>query len=104
MENSIQRELIIEKLKLVYDPEIPVNIWELGLIYELEFTSPSELIVHMTLTAPGCPVADDIIQDVRDMVMSVEGIDYVAVNLVFDPPWGPDKMSEEARLELGFDI
>lgn len=104
MENSIQRELIIEKLKLVYDPEIPVNIWELGLIYDLEFTSPSELIVHMTLTAPGCPVADDIIQDVRDMVMSVEGIDYVAVNLVFDPPWGPDKMSEEARLELGFDI
>lgn len=104
MENSIQKELIIEKLKLVYDPEIPVNIWELGLIYEIEFINSSEVVIHMTLTAPGCPVADDIIQDVKDMTMSIEGIEYVGVNLVFDPPWSPDKMSEEARLELGFDI
>ena len=103
-ENTVMKELVIEKLSMIYDPEIPVNIWELGLVYGIEFPCPSEVIIHMTLTAPGCPVADNIVQDVHDIVMSLDGIDEVTVNLVFDPPWGPERMSEVARLELGFDI
>ena len=98
------KQLIIEKLETVYDPEIPVNIYELGLIYEIEFAKPNEVLIHMTLTAPGCPVADDIIQEVHDVVMEVEGIDAATVNLVFEPMWTPDMMSEVARLELGYDI
>lgn len=104
MAASLTRDLIIEKLCTVYDPEIPVSVWELGLIYDIEFPKPSEVIVHMTLTAPGCPIADEIVQEVHDVVMEVEGIEAATVNLVFDPPWGPEKMSEIARLELGFDI
>ena len=73
MTASITRDLIIEKLSTVYDPEIPVNIWELGLIYDIEFPKPSEVIIHMTLTAPGCPIADEIVQQVHDVVMEVEG-------------------------------
>lgn len=103
-ENTVMKELVIEKLSMIYDPEIPVNIWELGLVYGIEFPRPSEVIIHMTLTAPGCPVADNIVQDVHDILMSLDGIDEVTVNLVFDPPWGPERMSEVARLELGFDI
>lgn len=103
-ENTVMKELVIEKLSMIYDPEIPVNIWELGLVYGIEFPRPSEVIIHMTLTAPGCPVADNIVQDVHDIVMSLDGIDEVTVNLVFDPPWGPERMSEVARLELGLDI
>lgn len=103
-ENTVMKELVIEKLSMIYDPEIPVNIWELGLVYGIEFPRPSEVIIHMTLTAPGCPVADNIVQDVHDIVISLDGIDEVTVNLVFDPPWGPERMSEVARLELGFDI
>ena len=98
------KQLIVEKLETVYDPEIPVNIYELGLVYEIVFTIPNEVIIHMTLTAPGCPVADDIIQEVHDVVMEVEGIDSATVNLVFEPMWTPDMMSEVARLELGYDI
>ena len=98
------KQLIVEKLETVYDPEIPVNIYELGLVYEIVFTKPNEVIIHMTLTAPGCPVADDIIQEVHDVVMEVEGIDSATVNLVFEPMWTPDMMSEVARLELGYDI
>lgn len=104
MSDSIVKNLIIEKLSTVYDPEIPVNIWELGLVYDIEFTSPSEVIIHMTLTAPGCPIADELVQQVHDVVMEVEGIKSVTVNLVFEPVWTPDKMSEAARLELGFEI
>ena len=102
--SSITRDLIIEKLCTVYDPEIPVNIWELGLIYDIEFPKPSEVIIHMTLTAPGCPIADEIVQQVHDVVMEVEGITSATVNLVFEPAWTPDRMSELAKLELGFDI
>ena len=76
MTASITRDLIIEKLSTVYDPEIPVNIWELGLIYDIEFPKPSEVIIHMTLTAPGCPIADEIVQQVHDVVMEVEGKCY----------------------------
>lgn len=104
MATDLLRELIIEKLSTIYDPEIPVNIWELGLIYEIEFTTPKEVVIHMTLTAPGCPIADEIVQQVRDAVMEVEGIEAATVNLVFEPAWTPEKMSEVARLELGFDI
>ena len=104
MTASITRDLIIEKLSTVYDPEIPVNIWELGLIYDIEFPKPSEVIIHMTLTAPGCPIADEIVQQVHDVVMEVEGIESATVNLVFEPAWTPDRMSEVAKLELGYDI
>ena len=101
---SLTRDLIIEKLSTVYDPEIPVNIWELGLIYDIEFTKPSEVIIHMTLTAPGCPIADEIVQQVLDVVMVVLCIEAVTVNLVFEPAWTPERMSEVAKLELGYNI
>lgn len=104
MAASLLRDLIVEKLSTVYDPEIPVNVWDLGLIYDIEFTKPDEVIVSMTLTAPGCPIADEIVQQVHDVVMEVEGINGATVNLVFEPAWTPDRMSETARLELGFDI
>lgn len=102
-ENSL-KDLVIEKLSTVYDPEIPVNIWELGLVYDIEFPRPTEVIVHMTLTAPGCPIADEIVQQVHDAVMEAEGIESVTVNLVFEPAWTPDRMSEVAKLELGYDL
>lgn len=104
MSASLTRDLIIEKLCTVYDPEIPVNIWELGLVYDIEFPKPSEVIIHMTLTAPGCPIADEIVQQVHDVVMEVEGVGSVTVNLVFEPAWTPDRMSDIAKLELGYDI
>ena len=104
MSTNITKEMIIEKLETVFDPEIPVNIWDLGLIYEIEFPKPVEVIIHMTLTAPGCPIADEIVQEVHDVVMTVEGVESATVNLVFEPTWTPDKMSEIARLELGYDI
>lgn len=104
MSESIIKDLVIEKLCTVYDPEIPVNIWDLGLVYDIEFPKPSEVIVHMTLTAPGCPIADDIVQQVHDAVVEVDGIQSATVNLVFEPAWTPDRMSEVAKLELGFDI
>lgn len=98
------RDLVIEKLCTVYDPEISVNIWELGLVYGIDFPKSSEVIINMTLTAPGCPIADEIVQQVHDVVMEVEGIREVTVNLVFEPMWTPDKMSDIAKLELGYDI
>lgn len=104
MSESLTKDLIVEKLRTVYDPEIPVNIWDLGLIYDIEFPRASEVIIHMTLTAPGCPIADEIVQQVHDVVMEVEGIDSVTVNLVFEPAWSPERMSEVAKLELGYDI
>lgn len=104
MAASLIKDLIIEKLCTVYDPEIPVNVWDLGLIYNIEFPKPSEVIIEMTLTAPGCPIADEIVQQVHDVVMETEGIKSVTVNLVFEPAWGPDRMSEVAKLELGYDI
>ena len=104
MSENITKSLIIEKLGTVYDPEIPVNIWDLGLVYDIEFTNTAEVIIHMTLTAPGCPIADELVQQVHDVVMEVDGIKAVTVNLVFEPMWTPERMSETARLELGFDI
>ena len=95
-------ERIIDMLKTVYDPEIPVNIYDLGLIYKIDLQDDGEAIVDMTLTAPNCPAADFIMEDVRQKVDSVEGGTQAVVNLVFEPEWDKDMMSEEAKLELGF--
>ena len=97
-------DLVIEKLSTVYDPEVPVNIWELGLVYGIEFPKQNEVIVTMTHTAPGCPIADQIVQEVHDVVLTLDGVDEVTVNLTFEPAWTPDRMSEVAKLELGFGI
>ena len=91
---------VIDQLKSVYDPEIPVDIYELGLIYKVELEDDRLLRVDMTLTAPGCPVAGEMPIWVRDACAIVEGIRDVDVQMTFDPPWTPDRMSEEARLEL----
>ena len=96
------RDKIEEALHTVYDPEIPVNIWELGLVYELKIEEGGKVKVIMTWTAPACPVAGDIIQEVHDKVGAIEGVTDVHVHLTFDPPWTRDMMSEEAKLELGF--
>lgn len=95
------RDEIEEALQTVHDPEIPVNIWELGLVYELKIDNDTVWIT-MTLTAPACPVAGEIIQEVQQKVEAIEGVKDVHVHLTFDPPWTKDMMSEEARLELGF--
>lgn len=104
MSENALKDQVIEKLSTVYDPEIPVNIWELGLVYDIEFPRPAETVIHMTLTAPGCPIADEIVQQVHDTVMEIEGIESVTVNLVFEPAWTPERMSETAKLELGYDL
>ena len=91
---------IVEALKTVYDPEIPTDIYELGLIYKVELEDDRTLKVDMTLTAPGCPVAGEMPIWVRDACARVDGVRKVEVEMVFDPPWTPDRMSEEARLEL----
>ena len=93
---------IVETLKTVYDPEIPVNIYDLGLIYRIDVNEDASVNVDMTLTAPSCPAADFIMEDVQQKVESVEGVKSVNINLVFEPQWDKDMMSEEAKLELGF--
>lgn len=95
-------EAIVHMLKTVYDPEIPINIYDLGMIYKIDVPSEGEVLVEMTLTAPNCPVADFILDDVRTKLESIEGVKNVTVNLVFDPAWDKDMMSDEAKLELGF--
>ena len=96
-------EDVVLALKSVYDPEIPVNIYDLGLIYELNINKKHQVYIKMTFTAPNCPAADFILEDVRTKVESVEGIRTANVNLVFEPAWDQNMMSEEARVELGFD-
>jgi FeS assembly SUF system protein len=93
---------IVEALRTVYDPEIPVNIFELGLIYKIDVKENADVEIDMTLTAPGCPVAGEMPGWVEKAVGEVDGVGDVKVNLVFDPPWDPSKMSDEAKLELGF--
>ena len=95
-------ERIVEVLKTVYDPEIPVDIYNLGLIYRIELKDDASLEVDMTLTAPNCPAADFIMEDVRLKLEGVPGVKEAKVNLVFEPEWDKDMMSEEAKLELGF--
>ncbi len=93
----------IELLKTVYDPEIPVNVYDLGLIYKIDFDPSDEMLhVDMTLTAPSCPAADFILEDVRQKLVSIDGTKGVDLRLVFEPEWNQDMMTEEAKLELGF--
>lgn len=91
---------LIRELKTVFDPEIPVDIYELGLIYKIDVSDKKDISIDMTLTAPGCPVAGEMPGWVKDAVAKVPGIGEVTVNMVFDPPWTPERMSEEAKLEL----
>ncbi len=98
--SDLQAE-VVEALKSIYDPEIPVDIYELGLIYDVEVSEDGDATVTMTLTTPHCPVAESLPNEVELRVMSVPGIRDAVVNLVWDPPWDPSKMSDEARLELG---
>ncbi|MEG0949189.1 MAG: iron-sulfur cluster assembly protein [Bacteroidales bacterium] len=104
MENKLLalEEKIVEMLRLVFDPEIPVNIYELGLIYEIDIDDDKNVKIKMTLTAPNCPAADFILEDVRIKVESIEEVKSVDIDLVFEPEWDKDMMSEEAKLELGF--
>ncbi len=95
-------ERIVDVLKTVYDPEIPVDIYNLGLIYRIDLSDERSLDVDMTLTAPNCPAADFIVEDVRTKLEGIEGVEKVQVNLVFEPEWDKDMMTEEAKLELGF--
>ncbi|KGI61337.1 putative FeS assembly SUF system protein [Prevotella sp. DNF00663] len=96
-------ERIVDVLKTVYDPEIPVNIWDLGMIYKVDVQEDGNVEVDMTFTSPSCPAADFILEDVRTKIDSVEGVVSSSVNLVFEPAWDQSMMSEEARVELGFD-
>ena len=91
---------IVAALKSVYDPEIPVDIYELGLVYRIDISDTKDIEIDMTLTAPGCPVAAEMPDWARDAVMGIDGVGDVKINLVFDPPWSTDLMSEEAKLEL----
>ena len=102
MEQLEMQEKVIDVLKTVYDPEIPVNIYDLGLIYRIELENDNTaLSVDMTLTAPNCPAADFILEDVRQKLEAIQGLAHVDVNLVFEPEWAKDMMSEEAKVEMG---
>ena len=94
------RKLVVETIKTVYDPEIPVNIYELGLIYNIDVSSDGKVDIVMTLTSPGCPVAESLPKEVELSVGTIEDVSGVNIELVWDPPWTPDRMSEAARLEL----
>lgn len=100
MENL--EDKIVDILKTIFDPEIPVDIYELGLIYEVKISKEGHVDIDMTLTSPNCPVAESLPKDVKDKVESVEGVSTADIHIVFDPPWDKDMMSEEAKLELGF--
>tara|TARA_A100001035_G_C27370419_1_gene315451 strand:+ start:207 stop:509 length:303 start_codon:yes stop_codon:yes gene_type:complete len=94
------KEKIISEIKKIYDPEIPVNIYELGLIYKIEVKEDNRVTVEMTLTSPNCPVAESLPNSVKDNILKIDGIKDVDLKLVWDPPWTKDKMSEAAKLEL----
>lgn len=95
-------EKIVAMLKTVFDPEIPVNVYDLGLIYKIDVSDNGDVAIDMTLTAPNCPAADFIMEDVRQKVESIDCVGSATINLVFEPEWDKDMMSEEAKLELGF--
>lgn len=95
-------EKIVEMLKTVYDPEIPVNVYDLGLIYKIDVSDDFDVTIDMTLTAPSCPAGDFITDDIREKVGSIKGVKAVTVNIVYEPEWNQDMMSDEAKLELGF--
>ena len=94
------REEVIKEIKKIYDPEIPVNIYELGLIYKIEIIDNTKVDIDMTLTSPNCPVAEELPNEVKSNIMKVDGVSDVNLNLVWEPPWDKDKMSEAAKLEL----
>ncbi len=95
-----KKEKIVEEIRKIYDPEIPVNIYELGLIYDIKVKDEKIAIIKMTLTTPNCPVAESLPKEVKEGIMQVEGIEDVDLELVWDPPWNKDMMSEAAKLEL----
>ena len=97
---SATKDKVIEEIKKIYDPEIPVNIYELGLIYKIEIDEENKVNLDMTLTSPNCPVAESLPKQVKENIMKVEGVSDVNLNLVWEPPWSKDKMSEAAKLEL----
>jgi FeS assembly SUF system protein len=94
------KQKVIEEIKKIFDPEIPVNIYELGLIYKIEVDEKNKVTVDMTLTSPNCPVAESLPNEVKENIMKVEDVSDVKLNLVWEPPWDKDKMSEAAKLEL----
>ncbi len=104
MENEFLQteEKIVRYLKTVYDPEIPVNIYDMGLIYRIDLQDDGVLVIDMTLTAPSCPAADFLVEDVTQKMRSIDEVKDVKINLVFEPEWTKDMMSEEAKIELGF--
>jgi FeS assembly SUF system protein len=97
--SDLKKKVILE-IKKIYDPEIPVNIYELGLIYNIDIDEKNKVNIDMTLTSPNCPVAESLPNSVKDSVLKVDGVSDVDLNLVWDPPWDKDKMSEAAKLEL----
>ena len=97
---SILIDKVVEKLKTVYDPEIPVDIYELGLIYKIEIINTNKVLIEMTLTSPNCPVAESLPNSVKNNILKINEIEDVDLKLVWDPPWTKDKMSEAAKLEL----
>ena len=101
-ERILLEQQVIQVLKGIYDPEIPVNIYDLGLVYDIQIGELNDVIIKMTLTAPNCPVAESLPVEVRDKVRLVEGVSDVEVGIVFDPPWSRDMISQEGLLELGF--
>ena len=102
-DKTMIEERIVDVLKTVYDPEIPVNIYDLGLIYKIDVDEEGNVDIDMTFTAPACPAADFILEDVRQKVDTLEGVKSANVNLVFEPAWDQSMLSDEARLELGLD-
>ncbi len=105
--SRVKREDIIEVLKTVYDPEIPLNIYDLGLIYGIEISDDGKVHILMTLTAPGCPIADSLIYEIKDRLMQLEGVKDVDVELTFDPPWSLERITDEGKEILrtfGFNI
>ena len=97
---SVLKDKVILEIKKIYDPEIPVNIYELGLIYKIEIDDKNKVEIEMTLTSPNCPVAESLPKEVKDNILKIDGINDVNLKLVWDPPWSKDKMSEAAKLEL----
>lgn len=102
MEKEILKDRIIQRLRTIHDPEIPLNIYELGLIYEIDIDDNNDVLIVMTLTAPNCPVAESLPLEVEEAIKQTEGVNNVQVQITFEPAWTMDKLSDEAKLELGF--
>lgn len=101
MDQQALESKIVEVLKTIFDPEIPVNIYELGLIYEVTIHDQGKVEIKMTLTSPNCPMVDNMVQEIQDKIKAIEGVADFVLNIVFDPPWNKNMMSEAALLELG---